>query len=87
MSKFTNSEVVVAWEYGRTAENHRGSFSTDGKRLYSYALQIGDTCERTGKKILRDYTAHTGWGFKSQTTSCHVGLARRKADIISKGKR
>lgn len=82
MSKSRNSEVVVAWEYGRAAENHRGSFSTDGKKLYSYKLQIGDTCSITGKKILRDYTAGGRWDYHSQTTSCHVGLARLKADII-----
>ena len=82
MSKSRNDEVVQSWITGLAAENHRGSFSTDGKKLYSYALQIGDTCEVTGKKILRDHTAGGRWRYHSQTTSCHVGLARYKADII-----
>lgn len=71
----TNSEVCVAWALGKSARNHRGSFWTDGKRIYSYELQIGDTSE-TNKKIVRDYTAKGSYGFKTMTTSQHVGLLR-----------
>ena len=71
----TNSEVCVAWALGKPARNHRGSFWTDGKRIYSYELQIGDTSE-TNKKIVRDYTAKGSYGFQSMTTSQHVGLLR-----------
>ena len=70
-----NSLVAVAWAQGKPARNHRGSFWTDGKCIYSYELQIGDTSE-TNKKIVRDYTARGSYGFQSQTTSCHVGLLR-----------
>ena len=71
----TNSEVCVAWALGKPARNHRGSFWTDGKRIYSYELQVGDTSE-ANKKIVRDYTAKGSYGFQSQTTSCHIGLLR-----------
>ena len=70
-----NSLVALAWSEGKPAINHRGTFHTDGKRIYSYELQIGDTSE-TNKKIVRDYTAKGSYGFQSQTTSCHVGLLR-----------
>ena len=83
MNKSRNEEVITAWIIGTRAENHRGSLTTDGKALYSYSLQIGDTCEASGLKILRDHTAKGNWRYYSQTTSCHVGLARRKADVIS----
>ena len=82
MKKVRNSEVVTSWTEGNPAQNHRASFSTDGKSLYSYQLKIGDTCEVTDKKILRDHTANGRWDYRSQTTSCHVGLARHKADLI-----
>ena len=78
----TNREVVDAWKSSASAVNHRKSFSTDGQRLWSYALLIGDTCKESGTKILRDYTAKGRWGFQSQTTSCHVGIARQYAAEI-----
>ena len=76
----TNREVVRAWSMGVEARNHRNTLSTDGRKLFSYRLQIGDTHE--SKKILRDYTASGKWGYKSQTTSCHVGRAKLYADLI-----
>ena len=77
-----NHLVPEFWAKGKKAANHRHSFSTDGIRLYSYGLMIGDTCPDTGAKVLRDYTAKGKWGFQSQTTSCHVGNARLSADVI-----
>ena len=77
-----NAEVVECWKQGKAGCNHRASFQTNGKVLWSYNLQIGDTCAETGIKILRRYQANTKWGFQSQTTSCHVGLAARGADLV-----
>lgn len=79
-----NAEVIEHWERGRPAKSHTGALTTDGYKLYSYSLLIGDTCNATGetKKILRDYTSPGFWPYHSQTTSCHVGLARLAADII-----
>ena len=75
MKPVTNALVAEAWALGKPARNHRESFWTDGKRIYSYELQIGDTSE-TDKKIVRDYTAKGSYGFRSMTTSQHVGLLR-----------
>jgi hypothetical protein len=77
----TNDEVILAWMTGLPGVNHRQSLSTTGKQLYSYALQIGDTLE-DGRKVVADYTSMGSHGFKSQTTSCHVGIARIKADVV-----
>lgn len=84
MKRVRNDQVVLNWSVsGPPAENHRGSLTTDGMKLFSYRLQIGDTCKVTGKKIVRDYTSPGNWEYHSQTTSCHVGLARRVADIVA----
>ena len=80
MSKSTNEQVVYAWATGGAAENHRGSFTTDGKNIYSYRLMIGTTNEKN-EKVLFDYTSGR-MGYYSQTTSCHVGKARLAADWI-----
>tara|TARA_R110001606_G_scaffold330570_1_gene478175 strand:+ start:148 stop:405 length:258 start_codon:yes stop_codon:yes gene_type:complete len=75
MKPVTNSEVCVAWAMGEPARNHNGSFHTDGKCIYSYSLQVGDTGD-SNKKIVKDYTAKGSYGFRSMTTSQHVGLLR-----------
>ena len=68
----TNQSVIKSWLSGRLAGG--GNLFTDGIKLYSYALLIGD---KTGE-IIFDHTAGGG-SFYSQTTSCHVGLAKRLA--------
>ena len=73
--RICNDEVAVAWARGEAAVSHTGNLYTDGKKIYSYELQIGDTAE-DGKKFVRDYTAKGSYGFRSQTTSCHVGLLK-----------
>ena len=70
-----NAEVAAFWAQGKPARNHGGTLTTDGTRIYSYELQIGDTSE-SGRKIVRDYTARGSYGFRSMTTSQHVGLLR-----------
>jgi len=82
MDKVTNRMVPDFWSAGNAARNHTGCFWTDGKKLYSYELMIGDTCEDTGAKVLRDHTSPGKWAYHSQTTSKHVGIARTFADII-----
>lgn len=61
-----NSDVATAWIQGRKASTQ--NMSTDGVSLWSYGLKIADD------KQIFNYTA-TG-SYYSQTTSCHVGLAR-----------
>tara|TARA_B100001029_G_scaffold58950_1_gene47630 strand:+ start:486 stop:722 length:237 start_codon:yes stop_codon:yes gene_type:complete len=66
----TNETVVQEWNRGRKASNR--NLSTDGVKLYSYNLLIGD---KAGG-IIYNHTAGGG-SYYSQTTSCHVGLAAR----------
>ena len=75
MKRVNNKEVALAWAEGRAAVSHTGNLSTDGTRIFSYELQIGDTSE-SGKKFVRDYTARGSYGFRSMTTSQHVGMLR-----------
>ena len=76
-----NFEVAQRWVQHRSAHNR--SMSTDGERLYSYALCIGEW--RDGWPAIFNYTK--GWltgawgiplptlGYRSQSTSHHVVLA------------
>ena len=66
----TNEMVIKYWNAGRSGK--AGSLSTDGVKLYSYNLMIGDNSGGT----IYDHTAGGG-SFYSQTTSKHVGLAVR----------
>ena len=68
-----NEEVVNAWLWGNRASS--GNMSTDGVKLYSYNLMIGDRSDCQVR--IWDYTA--SGEYHSQTTSCHVGLALRCA--------
>jgi len=74
--KVNNDEVIAAWKRGDRARNGRCSLSTDGTNLYSYHLKIGHRT-RSGGTIVAEYMAGGKGSFKSQTTSCHVGLAMR----------
>ena len=74
MKRTKNSNVIQAWKRGEPARNHRNNLSTDGTCLWSYGLQIGART-RVGVTVLADYRA--SGKYRSQTTSCHVGLAER----------
>ena len=76
-----NAEVANNWGHGYVGATRH--LVTDGVSLYSYQLRIGTT-NPEGKKVLFDFTS-PGGNFQSQTTSCHVGLARRYADITLRG--
>lgn len=86
MKRMRNRAVAEAWRNDEAATSHTGNFRTDGKHLWSYDLQIGDSARPAkgtyGFKVLKDYTANGTYGFKSQTTSCHVGYARYYADSV-----
>ena len=73
----TNSRVIYNWMNNKQFKSI--NMSTDGHKLYSYKLKIGETVD--GDKHLYDYTAN-GIGFYSQTTSQQVNLARRVADVV-----
>ncbi len=82
--KTTNENIPYYWEKNQAARNSNGSYTTDGTKLYSYALMIGDTNEK-GEKILFDYRAGTHFGMRSMTTSQHVSKAVLSCDYISAG--
>ncbi|MBT5636966.1 MAG: hypothetical protein HOJ16_00110 [Candidatus Peribacter sp.] len=84
MRKTTNENIPYYWEKNQAARNGNGSYTTDGTKLYSYALMIGDTNEK-GEKILFDYRAGTTLGMQSMTTSQHVSKAVLSCDYISDG--
>jgi hypothetical protein len=81
MYKVTTSDVAHYWKCGEPAANSGANFWTDGNKLYSYRLCIGDTSAQ-GEKILRDYSANGRHGFQSMTTSKHIGYARSYADLV-----
>ena len=85
MSKYANTEIPRLWTMGQKAHSHTGNFWTDGIKIYSYNLCIGDTIEN-GHKVAFEYRSGTEYGFKSQTTSCHVGRVCSAADLIADGK-
>ena len=66
-----NEQVIDAWARGDSA--HTNNLSTDGVKLWSYNLMIGDRMDNQIR--IWDYT--TSGHYKSQTTSCHIGLALR----------
>ena len=79
--RLNNDGVIKAWQNGLSARNGKYSLSSvsypNGRaELYSYDLKIG---ERTpaGVMVIADFTAPAK-GFRSMTTSCHVGLAKHK---------
>ena len=75
-----NIQVINAWNRGQsaTARGGRGALRTDGNRLWSYGLCIGRSDE-SGNKIVFDFTAKGGQSV-SNTTSQHVGLAKRNSN-------
>ena len=88
----TNNEVAQSWADNKSGRTSKADgtyrFSTDGSNLYSYNLLIGFTSVK-GEKVALQYQAcakynrnDDGW-FRSRTTSCHVSLAMRKADIVA----
>ena len=79
--KKTNKNVVWSWMNNKPLKS--SGMHTDGKDLYSYNLLIGYTIPSLDDaKFVKDYTA-SGLGFYSMTTSTHVNLAKRYADIVS----
>ena len=72
--KLNNDGVIKAWKAGKKARNGRASLTTDGVSLHSYHLKIGHRLP-SGVTVMGNYTA--SGKYKSQTTSCHIGLTRR----------
>ncbi len=72
-----NQDVIQGWIDGEPRiTNHKNTLRvySDGS-LFSYNLKIGQRTD-AGICVISDYTARGG-SFHSQTTSTHVGLAKR----------
>ena len=69
--------VIKCWFRG-FKNMYANTVKTDGKKLYSYDLQIGAT-DNQGDKCIKDYTAKGEFGYVSHTTSKHVNWAREVA--------
>lgn len=79
----TNEQVIAQWGHGLPARAF--NLHSDGDKLFSYALQIGEW--RDGLPVVFNYTKRTDTnpfghrvaseGYVSNTTSHHVRLARR----------
>ena len=74
-----NNMVIALWAEGRDARNHKSTLKAINGDLYSYNVKIGSRTEG-GQCVVVDYTA--SGRFLSQTTSCHVGRAKRHADMV-----
>ena len=74
-----NNMVLALWAEGREARNHKNTLKAIDGDLYSYNVKIGSRTEG-GQCVVADYTA--SGRFLSQTTSCHVGQAKRHADMV-----
>jgi len=76
---FTNNDGVIdAFLNQKTA--NAGRLKTDGQSLFSYDLRIAEHIpdnEGGATTLIYDYT-RGGNAYKSQTTSSHVGLIKRK---------
>jgi|10_taG_2_1085330.scaffolds.fasta_scaffold01203_15 hypothetical protein len=75
-----NLNVIRAWKEGKNARNHKNTLITLDGELFSYRLKIGARTD-AGVCVLADFMAATG-GFRSMTTSQHVSLAKRTADMV-----
>ncbi len=76
----TNQTVIQEWSEGRSARNHKGTLTTNGKYLYSYTVIIGVRLD-SGITVVNDCTS-PGGRFYSMTTSQHVGAAKRVANTV-----
>jgi hypothetical protein len=74
-----NSDVTRAWARGDYAK--AANLWTDGDSLFSYNLKIGYRNDR-GETIAIPYRSGTRYGFRSVTTSRHVGLALQYCDCV-----
>lgn len=72
-----NDKVVSLFSRGQRGA--AGALRTDGRSLYSYDLKIAE--KTLAGVVVADFTS-PGGQFVSQTTSKHVGLAKRVADTI-----
>ena len=79
MAYFTDNDGVIDAFLNCKSAN-AGRLKTDGQSLFSYDLRIAEhhpQKDGSAITIIYDYTSR-GNAYKSQTTSSHVGLIKRR---------
>jgi len=79
MAHFTDNDSVIDAFLNQQSAN-AGRLKTDGQSLFSYDLRIAEHIPDDNggaTTIVYDYT-RGGNAYKSQTTSSHVGLIKRR---------
>ena len=79
MAYFTNNDGVID-AFLQCQSANAGRLKTDGQSLFSYDLRIAEhhpQDDGSAITIVYDYT-RGGNAYKSQTTSSHVGLIKRR---------
>ena len=79
MAHFTDNDSVVDAFLNQQSAN-AGRLKTDGQSLFSYDLRIAEHIPDDNggaTTVVYDYT-RGGNAYKSQTTSSHVGLIKRR---------
>tara|TARA_Y100001938_G_scaffold147736_1_gene229646 strand:+ start:1080 stop:1379 length:300 start_codon:yes stop_codon:yes gene_type:complete len=79
MAYFTTNDGVIDYFLNQKPAN-AGRLKTDGQSLFSYDLRIAEHVPQddgSAITIVYDYT-RGGNAYKSQTTSSHVGLIKRR---------
>jgi len=71
----TLSQVIQSFLNGRPSQG--GALTSNGNELFSYGLKIAEWASQHQGILVYDYTAG-GNAYRSQTTSQHVGLIKRK---------
>lgn len=69
-----NVKVVEAWLKGKRGRSGTGALRTDGQRLYSYKILIGET-DPNGTRVVYDYRGPNKIGL---TVTRHVFCAIRE---------
>ncbi len=78
--RVANANVIHAWTLGESAKSFNGALTTSEGHLYSYGVLIGIRLIG-GRTVAKEATAKTGH-FLSQTTSSHVNMACKSADVV-----
>ena len=86
-----NLSVIKKWKEGKNARNHAGTLWTDGPVLWSQHRKIGHRT-KAGVCVVADLTlddapndltlANIPGNYETETTLCHIKLAKPLADTV-----
>ena len=77
-----NLSVIEQWKEGKNARNHAGTLWADGPVLWSQHRKIGHRT-KAGVCVIADLTlANIPGNYETETTLCHIKLAKPLADTV-----